>query len=87
MPTIKRIKSPKTSYILFFAKKSDILSAKNNINKPLITIAIVIIINAVAVLSMALVRPIAAKIESKENTKFINTMLKITVLEDFVPLR
>ena len=86
IPTIKRINKPSTSYILFFAKNVEILSAKNNINKPLATIAIAITINAVVELSISLVNPIAAKIESNENTKFIITILMITAFEDLVPL-
>ena len=83
IPTIKRIKRPKTSYILFLARKTEILSAKKSISKPLITIAMAITIKAVVAFSISLVSPMAAKIESKENTKFINTILAITALEDF----
>ena len=75
---INKINNPNTSYILFLARKAEILSASNNINNPLSTIAIAITINAVVEFSISLVNPIAANIESKENTKFIITILVIT---------
>ena len=48
--------------------------------------AIAITINAVVELLISLVNPMAAKIESKENTKFIKTILVITALDDFFRL-
>ncbi len=84
IPTIKRINNPSTSYIRFLAKKVEILSANISISNPLITMAIAIITNAVVEFPISLVNPIAAKIESKENTKFIKTILVTTALEDFV---
>ena len=76
IPTISKIKSPRTSYIRFFFRKSVTLPLSQIITTPPITIA-------VAITQKTSVKAIAPRIESKEKIKFMTIIEAIIIDTDF----
>ena len=79
-PTMNRMNKPSTSYIRFFFKNSATRSANQIIITPLMTMA-------TAMVAKSFVSAMALRMESKEKTKFMITIIVTafaTVLREFV---
>ena len=68
-------KRPRTSYIRFFARNEETRSARTIIRTPLITMA-------VAMIQTSSVSAFAERIESNEKTRFIRTIIAMTLFAE-----